>query len=145
MKKSIFFLTAICVFIFSLSSCKDKRANETSEESGDIGSVVYIKNPDQSGNLLANWTYSPDNNTAIVGSGYTTESPNSQNFEGDYKIYYSGNSVDSFFLSIVKESTSNSETYYRVTWTDIVDGNEEYFGTGIEWDDQLIVGWRKTL
>lgn len=137
MKKSIL---AVFVLTLAIYSC-EKQVND--KQSTDIGSVVYVKNPDGSGNLIANWAYSPNDSTTVVGTGYTTQSPNSQNFEGKYKIFYRGNNVDSFSLLINKDTSINSSIFYQVDWINLTTGAKVYHGTGIEKDSQLIVGWRK--
>ena len=113
------------------------------KQSTDIGSVVYVKNPDGSGNLIANWVYSPNDSTTVVGTGYTTQSPSSQDFEGEYKIFYTGIRKDSFSLFIHRDTSVNSSTFYKVDWVDMSTQMKIYHGRGIVKDSQLIVGWRK--
>lgn len=140
MKNSILLLTTIITMTLLFSSC----TNKTKEiPSTDVGSVIYIKNLDGSGNLIANWAYSPDDTTTVVGTGYTTEGPNSADFEGNYKIYYTGTSVDSFNLMIRRKISINDSSYYNIEWQDINTGMIDYYGTGIVKDNQLIAGWRE--
>lgn len=113
------------------------------EQLTDIGCVVYVKNPDGSGNLIADWAYSLDATNTIVGTGCTTQSPNSLGFAGEYKIYYTGTKKDSYNLIISQNKSIDSSTFFKVLWKDINTGKIDFYGTGVVKDSQLIVGWRK--
>ena len=110
---------------------------------GDIGCVIYTKNPNGSGNLIADWVFSPGDTNTIVGTGFSTKSPDSQDFEGEYIMYYTGKKTDSFSLIINQDVDIDSSIYYRVEWKELLTGMTIYYGTGIVKDKQLIVGWRK--
>ena len=143
MKKSILLLTAIISTTLLCFSCIQTKKISTGDTDRDIGTVIYVKNEDGSGNLIANWAYSPNDTTTVVGTGYTTKAPNSAKFEGQYKIYYTGTSVDSFNLMIHQEKSTNNAYFYSIEWQDITTGMIVYYGTGIEKNNQLIAGWRK--
>ncbi len=143
MKKSISLLTTIISITVLYSSCTQTKAITTSNTDRDIGTVIYVKNEDGSGNLIANWAYSPNDTTTVVGTGYTTKAPNSAKFEGKYKIFYTGTSVDSFNLMIHQKKSTNNSYCYSIEWQDITTGIVVYYGTGIVKNNQLIAGWRK--
>ena len=143
MKKSILLLITIIGTALLCSSCAQTKGIQSKATDRDIGTVIYVKNDDGSGNLIANWAYSANDTTTVVGTGYTTKAPNSKKFEGKYKIYYTGTSVDSFNLIINRKKSINNAFYYSIEWQDINTGFIDYYGTGIVKNNQLIAGWRK--
>lgn len=102
----------------------------------DIGFVQYSKNKNE--NIIkATWFYL-ENGVKISGTG-VVQGKFDKTFKGDFHVTYydiEGSETADFQLKIEFEAD-----HYHLKW--IKDGNIQYFGIGVEYDDKLFAGWRK--
>ena len=104
----------------------------------DIGVVQYSKNTNN--NIIdAKWHYLKNgekkSGTGIVKGKFD------KTFAGDFQVtYYNQEGIETtnFQLKIEIEGEQ-----YHLKW--IKDGNIEYFGIGIEYNNILFAGWRKYI
>lgn len=102
----------------------------------DIGFVQYSKS--NTSNLMeAKWHYLK-NGSKISGTGIVRGKIDN-NYSGDFHVtYYNNEGLEtSNFQLIINVETD----HYFLKW--IKDGNIEYIGIGVEYDNILFAGWRK--
>lgn len=102
----------------------------------DIGFVQYSKS--NTDNIIeARWHYLK-NGLKISGTGIVRGKID-ENYSGDFHVTYyniDGQETSNFQLKINFEAD-----HYQLKW--IKDGNVEYIGIGVEYDNILFAGWRK--